>query len=347
MCITDYSLIYIYSYPFLSDDISHGFLVYKMPLNTQLLQQSLACKKHNRIRSKNKNRKISKERAMKFYHSLCALFLLIFIATITKNNKQILKLSSEIAHKKYTIFFELTNVLIKENQIGFSKKVGYGNLASYTITHWKNPGHRCLDMLATMSTHDNQQPHLTITLNKKRLPLSLVKLHEGKISSSQAKKEIMKSIEHLDTTNYFSSDKEKKLMCTIMDIVLNPEITATLIEQIKPTIQLAQKLKSAGHSIYIFANAPDELYTTLQKKYPDMLNLFDGVIISSQIKRAKPDSASFDHVMKTYNCNPQDCILIDSTEENIAAARELGMEAILFDKASQTTSRLKKLGVKL
>jgi len=290
----------------------------------------------------------TKEKVMRFYHYLCISFLLIFIYTITQTARKQKNITpSNALSKKYTILFDLPNVLIKEDQVGFSKKIGYGVLASYTITHWKNPGHRCLDMLATMSTHEEQKPHITIMLNNRTLPRCLVELQEGKKTCAQVKTEIMQCIQQLDTQKYFSSIKEKNLMATIMDLVLDPEVTATIIEPIKSTIQLAQKLKSAGHSIYIFANAPHELHVALQSKYPEILALFDGAVVSSHVKTVKPDPAIFNHLLTTYNLDPQNCILIDALEDSVNAAKTLGMQGIVYDKTSNVISKLKKCGVKL
>ncbi len=289
-------------------------------------------------------RNTHKGETMRFLRYTCISFLFVFMC-ITSGIKKRKTVSEQ--NKKYVILFELTNVLVKENQKGFSKKVGYGNLASYTLTHWKNPGHRCLDMLEAMSKHDSQKPHIITTFNKKILPRCLVELQEGKKTCAQVSAEIQEGIELLDTQNYFSSTKEKNLMSTIMNIALDPEFTTTLVEPIKPTVQLAHKLKAAGHSIYIVANTPDELYKAFHKKHPDIIDMFDGVVISSHVKAIKPDPIIFDHLINTHNVNPKDCIMIDDREENISAAKKLGMQVIIYDKSSSVMSKLKRCGVRL
>jgi epoxide hydrolase-like predicted phosphatase len=284
---------------------------------------------------------------MRQYHYLCISFLLICMCTCTKLQHKEDNTATLINSKKYAIIFGLINVLVEQNQMGFSKKIGYGNLASYTLTHWKNPGHRCLDMLEAISKQKHQRPHLIITINKRILPRCLIEFNEGKKECSEVKKEIAQSIEQLDADKFFTSAKEKTLMMNIMNTALDPTTTATLIEQIKPALQLVHKLKSAGYRVYILANAPHELYVSVQKKYPDMLALFDGIIISSQVKISKPDPTIFNHLLSTYNLTPQECILVDDGEENITTAKKMGMTAILYDKSSNVISNLKKCGVKL
>ena len=128
--------------------------------------------------------------------------ILIITTQLTESNND--------TQKKYTIIFDLTNVVIKENQAGFAKKIGYGVLARYAITQWKNPGYRCLDMLDAISKHETQKPHITITLKNRTLPRCLVELHEGKKTCTQVMTEIKENIEHLDTQKFFSNYKEKK-----------------------------------------------------------------------------------------------------------------------------------------
>lgn len=248
---------------------------------------------------------------------------------------------------KHAIIIDLTNVVIKENQIGFAKKIGYGVLASYAITHWKSPGYRCLDMLAAISEHETQKPHISLSLKTRIMPRCIVELQEGKKTCAQVKSEIAECIEILDTQNFFSGHKEKILMANIINLILDPETVETVIELNKPVVQLIQKLKAAGYPVYLFANAPEELYATAKNKFPEITQLFDGIVISSHIKTVKPEVAMFNHLFATYNLTPANCILIDDLEESASAAKSLGMQAIVFDKVSHATSKLKRCGVKM
>ena len=275
---------------------------------------------------------------MRLHYFFNISFLLIVVCALAKTSRISIQ-------KKHVIIFDLMNVIIKENQSGFTKKIGYGNIASYMITHFKHPGYRCLDMLDAMSRHETQKPHIHLTFKKRTMPRCLVELQEGKKTALQTKDEILKTIELLDQEKHFNSSKEKALMIKIMNTILDPEITASMIEPIKSTVQLIQKLKKAGYTLYIFANAPNELYTTVQKKYPDIINLFDGIIISSEIKTVKPSPDIFNHLITTHNLMPHNCILIDDLEETVSAAQQLGMQAFVYDK--NINKKLKQFGIKI
>lgn len=282
------------------------------------------------------------------YAGMC--LLLIFTTTLTRSPRRVQQtkhVSSPNSSQKQAIVFDLTNILFKEDQIGFAKKVGYATLASYTLTHWKSPGYRCLDMLAAMSLQNEHKPHITITLKERILPRCLVELQEGKKNCAQARIEIAQGIEALDAARFFSTPKEKLLMITIMNLVLDPEVIAAITEPNKQAVQLAQKLKHAGHRLYLFANLPDEFYASLRNEHPDIISLFDGIVISSQVKSVKPETAMFTELLTTHKLNPQECILIDDLPETISAAKKLGIDGVVGDKMSHVTNKLRSCGVKI
>lgn len=285
---------------------------------------------------------ILKGEDMRIYQYISISFLLI-----ATHPMQAEKITNPPSCQKYVIIFDLTNILIKENQIGFAKKVGYGTLASYAITHWKNPGHRCLDMLHEMSNQESHKPHIILTLQKRTLPRCLVELQEGKKTCAQAKDEIIQGIQLLDEQKFFGSVKEKELMKNIMELILDPKTVTDTIEPIKSNINLIQKLKTAGHQVYACGNAPKELYAVTQKKFPDITKHLDGIVISSHINAIKPDEAIFNHLLKEYNLNPANCIVIEDQEASAATAEKLGMKAIVCEKPSQLTNKLKKCGIRI
>lgn len=254
--------------------------------------------------------------------------------------------SSNSSKEKNCIVLDLTGVLFKENKNEFAKKLGYGTLAHYTFTHWRNPGHTCLDMLNHISTHySEQKPSTHIKIQKRIMPQCIVDLHKGTKQCPCVKDELLGYIEQMDKTNYFKSKKEKKLMMDMMVLIFNPQETIHLIEPIKPMIDLIKKLKTSDHEIYLFANVPKELAIALQKQYNDTLKLFNGIVISSEINMIKPEETIFQHLFKEHNLTPQHCILIDDQEETCLIAQKLGMQTITYDKPSNVLCALKKHGI--
>lgn len=262
--------------------------------------------------------------------------------------KKITKISPQQTNfekQSSAIIFDLTNVLFKENQIGFAQKIGYGTLAGYTLTHWRNPGHCCLDMLNKISTDAAQKPDTCITLKGRTMPRCIVELQEGKKDCLQTKTEIALAIQDLDKTGYFSSVKEKSLMLSIMNLILDPQAIAAITEPVKPVVALIQKLKTAGHQVYLGGNGPEELCIALQKEHPAIMNLFDGRVMSFQVKKVKPHENVFQNLLATYQLDPKKCFLIDDLESSVATGKKLGIEGMVYDKISTVTQKLKNFGV--
>ena len=57
---------------------------------------------------------------------------------------------------------------------------------------------------------------------------------------------------------------------------------------------------------------------------------FDGVVVSSDVKMIKPNSAIYEYILKTYDLNPCECLFIDDVKANIEAAEEAGIKGFVF-----------------
>ena len=49
----------------------------------------------------------------------------------------------------------------------------------------------------------------------------------------------------------------------------------------------------------------------------------------------KPSAEIFRHLLQTYGLRAEDCVFIDDSPINVAGARAVGIEAILFDGDAQ------------
>ena len=73
------------------------------------------------------------------------------------------------------------------------------------------------------------------------------------------------------------------------------------------------------------------------------MNLFDAVILSSDIGITKPDPKIFELMAEKLGVNTDECIMIDDTPVNIASAINTGMQGIIFDSIDQAKTDLGKL----
>ncbi len=247
--------------------------------------------------------------------------------------------------KPTTIIFDISGVLFKENRANFTKKIGIRSLASYAVSHWKNPAIACLGMLETMSKQKAHKPPVTLIFKKKIMPRCIVEWQQGYKTCDQVRSELNNYIEQMARQNLFKSMQEKNLIKHIVNIFFDSQQLTDLTKPIIQIIDLAKQLKKAGYQLLLLANVPIELYNTIEASYPEVIALFDGSIISCQTHILKPDKRMFKELLNTYQLNPNQCILIDEKEENAVAAQELGITSIVYKKTPILIKKLKELGI--
>jgi FMN phosphatase YigB (HAD superfamily) len=70
---------------------------------------------------------------------------------------------------------------------------------------------------------------------------------------------------------------------------------------------------------------------------------FDRVYYSHRIGLRKPDPASFRFVLDDAGLRPEECLFIDDLEENVQAARRLGIVGMVHPPGADLAERLKPL----
>lgn len=67
----------------------------------------------------------------------------------------------------------------------------------------------------------------------------------------------------------------------------------------------------------------------------------DGYIVSAVEKMKKPDLRIYNLICQRYQFNPEECLFVDDRQVNIEAARQAGMNAVLFEDYNQFNSAFK------
>lgn len=75
----------------------------------------------------------------------------------------------------------------------------------------------------------------------------------------------------------------------------------------------------------------------------ELEELFDTVVLSSEVGMIKPDPAIFNFTTDKMGLLPEDCLMIDDLEANIEGARQTGMHGVVFSTTSQVISDIEKL----
>jgi putative hydrolase of the HAD superfamily len=74
--------------------------------------------------------------------------------------------------------------------------------------------------------------------------------------------------------------------------------------------------------------------------FPD---LFDTVVISSEVGMRKPEERIFRHTAALLGLQPQECVFIDDVSANIAAAEAIGLVCMLHKEPGPTAAWLRDL----
>lgn len=81
---------------------------------------------------------------------------------------------------------------------------------------------------------------------------------------------------------------------------------------------------------------------SLKRRFSDseLAELFDVVVPSAEVGMMKPDHEIYEYTARQLGVVPEECVFIDDRENYVTAAREVGMQGIVFTSAAQLRSDL-------
>ncbi len=106
----------------------------------------------------------------------------------------------------------------------------------------------------------------------------------------------------------------------------------TLGEVIDGSVAILESLASQGTPLYALSNWGKDTFAMIENDYA-FFSHFDGMVISGREGVTKPNPAIFELLCARYSLAPDQCVFIDDSSANVAAAADLGFDAILFTDA--------------
>lgn len=107
---------------------------------------------------------------------------------------------------------------------------------------------------------------------------------------------------------------------------------------------LATRLKEGGYRLAAISNVTK---LSLDASVFESRGLFDPLLQSCEVGMKKPEAGIFRLALRKLHLPAKQCVFIDDVEENVRAARKLGMHAVLHVSLPATMLRLRKLGVRV
>jgi HAD superfamily hydrolase (TIGR01509 family) len=262
---------------------------------------------------------------MKMCFHLCLLFISFIYcnASATKKN----------------MVFDFGGVLFYPNKLVSFQHLGALNIAEYALCQRINPLYldhylkttlfTTLNSIAQEHNLDTNQYHQAYDEKGNPLPLLINAWLQGAMTCSEIRSLITTSINA--HPEWFACRAEQRLIANITNMIFTPEHFANTQKLSPAALAFIKRCKKEGHKIYGLSNWDAESFALLKEKHPHLFDLFDGIIVSGQVKANKPHAPIYHALLNTYQLEPQQCWFFDDQKENVHAAQQLGINAIVHE----------------
>jgi 2-haloacid dehalogenase len=116
--------------------------------------------------------------------------------------------------------------------------------------------------------------------------------------------------------------------------------------EVPGTVALLAELRAAGVPLYALSNWSAETFALTRERFP-FLEWFDGLVISGEERIAKPDREIFELLLDRFGLDAARTLFVDDSAANVAAAREVGMDAVPFHDAAGLRRELAARGLEV
>jgi len=141
------------------------------------------------------------------------------------------------------------------------------------------------------------------------------------------------------------SSLDIKLDDNTIDKMIETDLTSW--KNIDPqTVALMEDVKKAGYILGILSNMPHDFLTWARKNIP-VFSLPHLGLFSCEVNLIKPEKAIYQKLLSMLGIESNELVFFDDIEENIRSARELGIEAILWESPQAARQELLSMGVSL
>lgn len=103
-----------------------------------------------------------------------------------------------------------------------------------------------------------------------------------------------------------------------------------------------RELKKEGYRVYVLSNWSKPAYDDNLDTNLKFLTEVDGAVMSFREGMIKPDERIYDLICRRYEIQPENAVFLDDNAANIAGAKKIGLNAILFQDEKQAKEELKK-----
>lgn len=258
-------------------------------------------------------------------------------------------------HQVRHIIWDAGSTLIQVSQLAIVRELGMKHVVSMFF-NFRKPSRMRQYMFEALEQYGGKQqpsnPNGLYTCDDHNTPLPHF-MSDTWLCSRISNKEILKAInmavEQWHPRENEVSSKQRKLLKKTLRVALCARILGKNTICSPRASRLVAQLADLGYKQYILSNfekeAFDITYTNIKNR-----TLFEyipqkNIVISGDCKMIKPHPSIYQYFLEKYRLNAEECLLIDDRPENVKAALECGMQAILIKNCNykKLSKKIKKL----
>ncbi|MFQ2109045.1 HAD family hydrolase [Aeromonas rivipollensis] len=107
-------------------------------------------------------------------------------------------------------------------------------------------------------------------------------------------------------------------------------------------VALIEALYSAGHRLYALSNMGHASIDWLEQQ--EFWRFFSGKVVSARVRMLKPEPDIYRYLLVSFDLKAGECLFIDDSPANVAAARTLGLQGMVFTDAPACRRQLVEQG---
>lgn len=236
------------------------------------------------------------------------------------------------------LVWDFGGIMFDPSYVNMGLKVGPSYFLKYMIMDFRSPDvqNKLFEFLETVMADDKRFGPVG-TGDGRILPTIMRHWQAGTILPSEIVKIATEHVQKMDKIGYFGSKYEKDLIQRIIETMFSPEALAECVYPVEQGIDLLKKCISAKNPDgtkrnrnFGCSNWDGVSYKLVKEKYPEVVALFDGIIVSGDIGKVKPDRDFYEHIITEFNLNPVETLLIDDQEVNAKGARKCNMGTLIL-----------------
>ena len=114
-----------------------------------------------------------------------------------------------------------------------------------------------------------------------------------------------------------------------------------LTDEVPGMREVILELRTMNYEIYGLTNWSMETFPEARERF-GILQMIDRYVVSGAEGLVKPDPRLFQVLLDRYQLKAEECLFIDDNPDNVAAAKGMGMQGIVFNGAEDLRKKLFK-----